>query len=181
MVSGNAVFTGNGLMFGPRTTSVSNDGGTTILSFTRKLEGIVLEQLKATFEGKLEINITPKAIDPAIPNEYDILTERLKKLEAREERIKIAFQDGIDTAEEYKANKASITEERQAITAKLELMKKTAIQSKVKKGFYKEIKNVYALLTDPKIDIEIKHKTASFLIQNITFTKQENLLEIKYR
>jgi len=148
---------------------------------SKKLEGIVLEQLKTTFKDKLEINIAPKTTNPAIASEFDFLNEKLKKLESRESRIKLAFQDGIDTAEEYKENKLEITEERQATIERLEIIKEEAIKSKGEKGFYKEVEGVHELLTDPTVDMEIKHKTANFLINKITFTKQERLLEIEYR
>jgi len=146
-----------------------------------KLESVVLEQLKVTFEESLEINVVPKASDLTSTNEYDILTEKLKKLKFREERIKIAFQDGIDTAYEYRANKMAIAYERQTTIERLEEMKQAVIKGETDENLYMKIESVCALLTDSNVDMELKFKTANFLIHNITFTKQKNHLTIEYK
>jgi len=147
----------------------------------KKLESVVLEELKATFEGSLEINVVPKTTETASTNEYDFLTEKLKKLDFREERIKMAFQDGIDTAEEYKANKATIADERQATIAKLEQMKQSIVKKDASDSLYKRMESVYHLLTDSTVSMEIKFKTANFLIHKAIFTKPSNTLTIEYK
>lgn len=146
-----------------------------------KLERVVLEQLKTTFEGSLEINVVPKLTDTEATSEHDILKEKLKKLAFREERAKIAFQDGIDTAEEYKTNKTTIVKERQATLDKLEQVKRSAMGCYADGSIYRKMESVYALLTDTTVDIEVKFKTANFLINNIIFTKQKSLLQIEYK
>jgi len=146
-----------------------------------RLEGIVLEELKSTFLGNLEINVVPKASETDKSCEFDFLTEKLKKLETREKRIKIAFQDGIDTLEEYKANKQTILEERQTALENLEQIRKDIICKDSDESIYKEIESVYHLLTDDTIPLEVKYKTTHFLINSVTFTKQKNLLEIEYK
>ena len=147
----------------------------------KKLEAVVLEELKATFEGSLEIHVVPMAAETAGASEYDLLNEKLKRLNFREERIKIAFQDGIDTAEEYKANKSAIADERRTILDKLEQMKQSIVKGDSSGSFYKRMESVYHLLTDSAVDMAMKFNTANFLIHKIIFTKQENLLQIEYK
>jgi DNA invertase Pin-like site-specific DNA recombinase len=146
-----------------------------------RLEGVVLEELKNTFVGSLEIKVVPKVSEVDTSSEFDFLTDKLKKLTLREERIKIAFQDGIDTLEEYKANKKATQEERQSTLEKLEQMKKKLICEDNNESVYKRIESVYHLLTDDNIPLDVKYKTAHFLISTVTYTKQENLLEIEYK
>jgi DNA invertase Pin-like site-specific DNA recombinase len=146
-----------------------------------RLEGVVLEELKNTFVGSLEIKVVPKVSEVDTSSEFDFLTDKLKKLTLREERIKIAFQDGIDTLEEYKANKKATQEERQSTLDKLEQMKKKLICEEKGESVYKRIESVYHLLTDDKIPLDVKYKTAHFLISTVTYIKQENLLEIEYK
>ena len=148
---------------------------------TKKLEAVVLEELKATFEDSLEIRVIPKVTETARANEYDLLTEKLKRLDFREERIKMAFQDGIDTSEEYQANKIAIADERQAALDKLGQMKRSIVKSDTSGSLYKEMESVYHLLTDTAVDMEVKFKTANFLIHKIIFTKQSNTLAIEYK
>ncbi len=147
----------------------------------KNLERVVLDELRNTFEGTLEINVVPKVSEVDTTNEFDFLNKKLKKLEFRESRIKIAFQDGIDTLEEYKANKKVIVEEKENTLEKLEQLKKMLINSDTEESIYKEMENVYELLTDNTIKLDVKYKTAHFLINTITYTKQANLLEIEYK
>jgi len=146
-----------------------------------KLENAVLDELKATFEESLEIHVVPKTTETASTNEYDLLKEKLKKLDFREERIKLAFQDGIDTAEEYKANKTAIADERQATLSKLEQMKNSIVKRNTDDSIYKRMESVYHLLTDSTVEMAVKFKTANFLIHKATFTKQNSTLEIEYK
>jgi len=146
-----------------------------------RLEGIVLEELRNTFKGELEIRVVPKASEIDTSNEFEFLTEKLQKLDSREERIKIAFQDSIDTLDEYKANKKILLEERQATHEKLEDLKKNLVGTNEDANIYKRMKSVYTLLTDDTISMDVKYKTAHFLINSVTYTKQENLLEIEYK
>jgi len=146
-----------------------------------KLEKVVLEELKSTFKSNLEISVIPKVGEVDATIELDLLNDRLKRLELREERIKIAFQDGIDTLEEYKANKKIILDERRNILEKLEQIKSDNICEDSDEGIYKEMESVYHLLTDDAIPMDVKYKTAHFLISTLTFTKRENSLEIEYK
>jgi len=146
----------------------------------KKLENAVLGELKTIFEGSLEIHVVLKTAETASTNEYGLLTKKLKKLDFRENRIKMAFQEGIDTADEYKANKISIASERQAITAKLEQIKSPAVSENPNSNLHRRIKSVYHLLSDSAIDIGIKFKTANFLIHRAVFNKQNNTLKIEY-
>jgi len=147
----------------------------------KKLESVVLDELKATFEGSLDIHVVPKATETTSTNEYDLLTEKLKKLDFRAERIKMAFQDGIDTAEEYKTNKQAISEERQTTLERLESMKQSIVKSETSGSIYKRMESVYHLLTDTAVDMGVKFKTANFLIHKVIFTKQGNTLTIEYK
>jgi len=146
-----------------------------------KLEGVVLEELKSTFKGELEIKVVPKVSEVETSNEFDFLTDKLKKLELREERIKLAFQDGIDTLDEYKTNKKTLVEERRTTLEKLDKINITLVGVNEDESIYKRMESVHALLTDDSIAMEVKYKTAHFLINTVTYTKQKNLLEIEYK
>ena len=149
---------------------------------TQTLENLILERLKETFQNNLEITIVPKAQDTMTANEIELLNDLLNKLDVRKQRIKLAYQDGIDTIEEYKENKTKIEEERKAIQKKL-----STIKAKLEEGgeegqtIIKRIKDVYTLLTDPDVELDIKYKTAHFLINKIVFYKAEKTISIEYK
>ena len=48
-------------------------------------------------------------------DERKLLSEQLKQLEQKEKRIKAAYQNGIDTLEEYKENKEILRNEQKQL------------------------------------------------------------------
>ena len=52
-------------------------------------------------------------------DERKLLSEQLKQLEQKEKRIKAAYQNGIDTLEEYKENKEILRNEQKQLELRL--------------------------------------------------------------
>ena len=146
------------------------------------LENLVLEQLKDTFQNELEINIVPKVQDVIATSEYELLHERLEKLVLKEIRIKEAYQDGIDTLNEYKINKRKLEEERKNTKKQLTAIK-TNLLSENEQGetVTKRIENVYTFLTDETIDMQVKYNAVHFLINKIVYKKQDKSILIEYK
>lgn len=46
-----------------------------------------------------------------INDDSRIISAQVQRLEIRLERVKLAYEDGVDTLEEYKAKKKAITDE----------------------------------------------------------------------
>ena len=157
------------------TCNISAHTGITVL------ENLVLERVKETFEGKIEIEVVPKTSDNLNSDEYVMLNTNLERLEQREERIALAFQDGIDSLEEYKANKARIQKERDFVLEQLRALKEQLINPDNDVAKIETIASVYDLLVDANIDMETKYKTAHFLIEEITYSKRDKVLRITYR
>ncbi len=148
----------------------------------KKLEDIILEQLKDAFEGNLEINIVPKAQDTVTASEFDLLNEQLSKMDIKEIRIKEAYKDGIDNLDEYKANKKQLAEEKQSIQERLSNIKTDLLQGEGQDEIItKRIESVYALLTDPEIDLQVKYNTAHFLISKVIYDKPKSLVTVKFK
>jgi len=145
------------------------------------LENLVLDQLKATFEGKIEIEVVPKTSDTIRQNEYAVLNEGIERLNQKGERIKLAFEDGVDTLEEYKANKERLQKERDFILEQLQALKEQLINPDADETKIEKIANVYNILTDDTIDMETKYKTAHFLIEEIIYSKRDKILRITYK
>ena len=150
---------------------------------TQNIENLVLEELKNTFTHKLEINIENKVNDESFYSMYQSVQEKIDKLNAKEERIKTAYQDGIDTLAEYKENKLKIEEQRQELNKILNELKDKAIDTEYTENdkVYQRIQSVYELLTDSSADIETKSKTVRFLIDNIVYDKTNQKLTIQYK
>jgi len=145
------------------------------------LEQLILEEIKKVYTENLEINIVPMRSDEECSNEYEFIMEALKKNEAKEERIIEAYQDGIDTLDDYKRNKLKWEEERQDLKERLQNLKATLLEIKSDEPINKKLKTAYELLTDENIDMDIKYKTSHFLINQIVYDKKEKTLKLEYK
>lgn len=149
---------------------------------TKLFENLVLEQLKDIYQNELEIKVVPQAQDIAVTNQYDLLQERLNKLELKQKRMTEAYQDGIDTLVEYKENKQKLNAEREVIENQLNDIKAGLLDKEIQgTTIIKRIENVYTLLTDDTIDIQNKYNTAHFLINKIIYNKPEKLVTIEFK
>lgn len=149
---------------------------------TKVLENLVLEQLKDIFQNEIVIDIVPSAQDTTTSSEYEFLLERLQKLTQKEQRIKAAYQDGIDTLEEYKTNRQKIEAERLEAQEKLDGIKDGLLEENEQgETISKRIKGVYALLTDDSIEMQVKYNAAHFLINKIVYKKPEKLVIIEFK
>lgn len=145
------------------------------------LEQLILEEIKKVYTENLEINIVPKRSEHTFVNEYEHLNESLTKLDAKSIRIKEAFQDGIDTIEEYKQNKIKIDEERQNIKEQLKNLKEELQGTKTDEPINKKLENAYELLCDENIPVDVKYKTSHFLINEVVYSKKEKTLKLEYK
>ena len=84
------------------------------------LEPVVLQALQDVFHTK---EITYMKREPTrkqeMVDERKLLSEQLKQLEQKEKRIKAAYQNGIDTLEEYKENKELLRNEQKQLELRL--------------------------------------------------------------
>jgi DNA invertase Pin-like site-specific DNA recombinase len=145
------------------------------------LENAVLEELKKTYTGEIEINIVPSVADTGAALEYDVLNDHLSKITGKEDRVKIAYEDGIDTLDEYKEKKQRLSDEREDLKNALELLKGKLIENRHNNEIVRKITDVYELLTDESVDIEQKYQTAHLLIEKITYSKPEKTLKLVYK
>jgi len=146
-----------------------------------KLEELVLGALKRDFTAPIEISVAPKPSDNENNSEYEIINRQLETFEGKFSRIKTAYQDGIDTLEEYKQNKSTLNEEREKLIVRLTELKETLLSAENMQIVEKQLKDVHELLIDKAIDFEIKYQSAHFLIDKITYDKQFKTLRLQYK
>ena len=142
------------------------------------LEGLVLEELKKAFTAPLELNIVPRASDRENKEEFELLEQQISTFAEKFLRIKTAFRDGIDSLEEYKENKTFLESERRKQITKLENLKETLLTADEEQPIERRLEDVYELLTDDCIDLETKYQAAHFLINKITYQKEEKTLKL---
>jgi len=143
-----------------------------------KLEELILDVLKKDFTEPIEISIAPRVSNTKNSVEYHIIDKQLESFEARLGRIRLAYQDGIDTLDEYKSNKAFLNAEREKLHIRLAELKSSLVNEQ---AIEKRLQDVHELLTDETIDLGIKYEAAHFLISKITFEKAEKRLTLRYK
>jgi DNA invertase Pin-like site-specific DNA recombinase len=150
----------------------------------RRCEDALVESLQSMIESGAEaINFhpNPKKIEPSpLLGQYQTA---LSKVEQKEIRIRDAYIDGIDTKEEYRANKQRLTEER----IKLEQMiaaekKKCASTDSITSAedLITRLKDVLQLVQNPDGDISEKYHAISSVIERIEYTRESDTFEIFY-
>jgi hypothetical protein len=145
------------------------------------LELLVLDELKKTYSGEIEINIVPRVNDTDNTLEYEVIQASINRVADKEKRVKTAYEDGIDTLDEYKENKARLTAEREDLKNALKLLKMNLIENKHNGEIVSRITSVYEILTDDMLDIESKYQTAHMLIEQITYSRAEKSLKLTYK
>lgn len=101
------------------------------------------------------------------------LQQALDHLAVREARVKMAYENGIDTLEEYGANKKRLAEERQSLQEELDrVLTPAALPETIsKEDFRKEIKNINDILKNPEEPAEKKGLLLRSIVDRIVYEK----------
>jgi hypothetical protein len=141
----------------------------------KKADAIVLEALKTACE-RFEFNIDIQDTQPTKSvNNIELL---LKKEHNKLQKIKDAYQSGIDTLEEYKENKIKIMETISALED--ELKKGTPQQTFSPKKFAKKVISVIGLIEAPDVTPQAKNEALRTIISKIVFNKANQSLDIYF-
>lgn len=101
------------------------------------------------------------------------LQKKLSKLSARESRIRDAYESGIDSLEEYKANKERLISNRLQIETELEKLRKEQAEKEVnKEDVLHEIKSVNDILKNPDVSYEKKGTLIRTIVDQIVYDKE---------
>lgn len=139
-------------------------------------EEVTLASLKSIFTGTAKKYNVVQRDTTTEKVERKNIEKAIEKTEVKLKRAKQAYLDGIDSAEEYKENKANILDEKGRLTLELSNYNIVKIDDKL---FKEQIKNLYQLLQSDA-SIEEKSTAAQQMIQKIVYVKNEERLEFYY-
>lgn len=111
-------------------------------------------------------------------NDIELYEKELKKLDVREKRIKEAYQEGIDTLEEYRSNKQLLADERKRLTdliAEASQAPERDIEAD-QKQMLSNIKTVYDVIKSDDVDYETKGTFLRSVVEEIIWNRSENTL-----
>ncbi|PWM61685.1 MAG: recombinase family protein [Subdoligranulum variabile] len=105
--------------------------------------------------------------------EIERLQKELSKLSSREKRIREAYESGIDTMEEYKANKERLTASRLKLNSQLEHLLNDQEEELDTEAILQEIRSVNDILKNPDVDYEEKGVLIRGIVNQIIYNKEE--------
>lgn len=101
------------------------------------------------------------------------IQRELSKLSTRENRIRDAYESGIDTLEEYKANKDRLINNRLQLENELETLQKEQEEKELNKDdVLHEIKSVNDILKNPDVSYEEKGTLIRTIVDQIVYDKE---------
>lgn len=110
-------------------------------------------------------------------NELSVLTDALSLISKKEERIKTAYRDGVDTLEEYRENKMLLERERKEV---LEKMNFVIPNKDTEPDYHASIENTEELIADLKSSDKTDEQKAVMIrsvIEKVIFDKENNHME----
>ena len=109
-------------------------------------------------------------------SERESLLSELDKISNREKRIRIAYENEVDTLEEYKRNKERLQKDREDILMQLENLNKNNEDTKTKSDVLKNVQTVYDVIKNDAIDYGTKGIFMRSLVEDIVYDKKNSKL-----
>lgn len=105
-------------------------------------------------------------------SERESLLSELDKISNREKRIRLAYENEVDTLEEYKRNKERLQKDREGILMQLENLDKNNEDTKTKSDVLKNVQTVYDVIKNDAIDYDTKGIFMRSLVEDIVYDKK---------
>lgn len=137
-----------------------------------KINKAVIEALESSIE-QMSFEIKPQThISPMNASDTDkLIANERKKLD----RVKSAYENGIDSLEEYKENKSKIL----AVIKKLEAERPQAKESFDKKSYAKKVSSVLDILRSD-VSEKAKNEALRTIVDHIIFNRTESTIDIVF-
>lgn len=154
--------------------------GSCSISASRAEKAVIKSLQDVIGSGNVEYEYIRKE-DPEGQAEEMLLREALKKLEVKERRVKEAYENEIDTLEEYKENKQRLQAERDNIMkslSQIEKGKKKELPDK--QELLQKIEEVYSLLIDENVGYAEKGNALRSVVKYIDYDRKKDRMEVHY-
>lgn len=140
----------------------------------KKAETAVIEYLEKILNGE-DFTYTYKGdkISSTDTAQLDSLKHELERIEVKEQRVRDAYENEIDTLEEYKENRRRLNAQREYLIKEISSLENAFQHTEppAKKDVMDEIRNVYEILRDSENDHETKGMFIRTIIDQIVYDK----------
>ena len=109
-------------------------------------------------------------------SERKSLEAELDRIATREERIRLAFENEVDTLEEYKQNKERLRKVRDDILNQINNLDEDDENVTSKEDVLKNVKTVYDVIKNDEIDYDTKGSFMRSLVEDIVYDKKSGKL-----
>lgn len=106
--------------------------------------------------------------------------QELSRLSARMERVRQAYENGIDTLEEYRENKSRLIKEQAKLEAQLKSLQNEDSEKPSSAQMLQKIQDVYGILLDPDIPFDTKGQALRSIVEKIVYDKKNQKLLFYY-
>lgn len=147
---------------------------------TTTLEQAVYEALEKILDGtcSLHYELKKSTAKNSIKSDKEVILEQIKRLGAKEARIKQAYRDGIDTLEEYKENKELLNNERLSLEKQLsEFIDDTDNSTN---EMLSNISSVLSIIKDTSKDTLTRANAIRSIVDHIIYDKENDKLEVYF-
>ena len=133
-----------------------------------KIANIILNILSEIELPNVELEFAEpnSAREVNINDDNRIISAQIQRLEIRLERVKLAYEDGVDTLEEYKAKKKAITDEIDKLKEMFEQTQEEEPKEEVKLN-KKELRRLTEVLKDADVSNMEKNNMARTIFKEI--------------
>lgn len=133
-----------------------------------KIANIILNILSEIELPNVELEFAEpnSAREVNINDDSRIISAQIQRLEIRLERVKLAYEDGVDTLEEYKENKKSILDEIEKLKEMLETTQEEEPEKETKVD-KKELRRLTEVLKDADVSNVEKNNMARTIFKEI--------------
>ncbi len=145
----------------------------------KKLVNGVLRSVQSVLDAQ---EVTYRYIPPVSKDrdEASLYENELARLDARMARVRQAYENGIDTIEEYRENKTRLLDEHAKLQARIEELKTGDFTKPSTAQMLKKIHNVYEILSDPDVPYEAKGQALRSIVEKIVYDKANKKLLFYY-
>lgn len=145
-----------------------------------KAERLLLQSLNEVLSSRtVEYEHVQQAQSNTI-SEKELIETAIERVAVKEQRVKEAYEAGIDTLEEYKENKLRLAEERKDLRMKLENISAADPDDPGPDEVLSRIKNIYDLISSPDVDDETKGNAIRRIVKKIVLDKEKGEFKVVY-
>lgn len=147
-----------------------------------KAERIVIRSLEKILEtGNFEYDRIPRPASEQDSSQKAAIEVKLERLALKEERIRSAYENGIDSLEEYRTRKEQLLKERTELEAELASLEPADCSPVLsREELLERVKTVHDLLCSPDVDFETKGTALRSILKFIVFDRKADRFEFHY-